>query len=250
MARYQLILAYDGTDFQGYQRQGNKRTVQSELEAVLKTIGWQGRTILSAGRTDAGVHASGQAVAFDLNWQHDQEDLLRALNAKLPADISARQISRVSDDFHPRFDAKARVYQYRIFFDENRDPLRERYAWRLWPRLHEEEMNKAASLLLGSHDFKSFGRPMKPGESTIRIVWSSTWQKISENQWQYEIKANAFLYHMVRRIVFLLVRCGQGRLKAGNLQLALRDGRKLTPGLAPAHGLFLSQIFYESSAQG
>lgn len=250
MARYQLILAYDGTDFQGYQRQGNKRTVQSELEAVLKAIGWQGRTVLSAGRTDAGVHASGQSVAFDLKWQHDQEDLLRALNAKLPADMAARQILRVSDDFHPRFDAKARVYQYRIFFDENRDPLRERFSWRLWPKLREEEMNKAALVLIGSHDFKSYGRPMKLGESTMRTVWSSTWLKLSEDQWQYEIKANAFLYHMVRRIVFLLVRCGQGRLESGEIALALNDGRTLPPGLAPASGLFLSKVFYELSSQG
>lgn len=249
MARYQLILAYDGTSFQGYQRQGSKRTVQGELEAVLKQIGWQGRAILSAGRTDTGVHASGQVVAFDLDWQHDLRDLQNALNAKLPGDISVRVITKAADGFHPRFDAAARVYQYRIFFDENRDPVRERYAWRVWPELEDAGIIKAAAVLIGSHDFKAFGRAMKPGESTLRMVWNSEWRVVGENERVYEIKANAFLYHMVRRIVYLLVQCGQGRLNPSDLEHALETGKTVTPGLAPANGLFLSNIFYESSSR-
>lgn len=250
MARYQLILAYDGTSFQGFQRQGSNRTVQGELEAVLRKIGWQGRVILSAGRTDTGVHASGQVVAFDLNWVHGLPDLQNALNAKLPEDISIRHIRETNEDFHPRFDAAARLYRYSLFYDENRDPLRERYSWRIWPQLNEEAIIKAAALLHGSHDFKSFGRAMKPGESTVRMVWNSEWTRMAANERQYEIKANAFLYHMVRRIVFLLVKCGQGNMDATEIEEALETGKKLKPGLAPPNGLVLSEIFYQPSEQG
>ncbi len=125
MAHYKLILAYDGTRFLGYQRQGERRTVQAELESALKNVGWQGRAVLSAGRTDTGVHATGQVAAFHLDWQHSMAELLRAINANLPEDVSAREISEAPEEFHPRFDAKARTYRYRIFVDEIRNPLRE-----------------------------------------------------------------------------------------------------------------------------
>ena len=106
MERYQLILAYDGTDFFGFQRQGNTRTVQQVVEKALSELGWQEETILFAGRTDSGVHASGQVVSFSLVWQHDDVDLVNALNAKLPADAAVRDITQVKAGFHPRYDAR------------------------------------------------------------------------------------------------------------------------------------------------
>ncbi|MCS6911316.1 MAG: tRNA pseudouridine(38-40) synthase TruA, partial [Anaerolineales bacterium] len=110
LARYRALVEYDGTDFLGFQRQAQGRTVQGELEHGLRRIGWRGTAVLAAGRTDAGVHAAGQVIAFDLEWQHGEAALLRALNANLPADVSVRSVEECRPDFHPRYSAKARRY--------------------------------------------------------------------------------------------------------------------------------------------
>ena len=118
MGRYQVILAYDGTDFNGFQRQASNkiRTVQGTVEAALRRIGWQGKSVLAAGRTDTGVHAFGQVITFDHEWKHSSEDLLAAINANLPQDVAARAVELAKPDFHPRFDAVARCYYYRGFY--------------------------------------------------------------------------------------------------------------------------------------
>ena len=147
MARYQVILAYDGTEFVGFQRQaqGKKsRTVQAAIETALRQIGWQGRAILAAGRTDTGVHAAGQVVAFDLDWSHGEQALLAALNANLPPDVAAQAAFERRADFHPRYDALSRSYRYSIFCRPLRDPLRERYAWRVWPAPELERLQASA----------------------------------------------------------------------------------------------------------
>src|SRR5512137_908139 len=128
MARYQIILAYDGTGLSGSQRQATARTAQSELEKALRQLGWQERSVLLAGRTDTGVHASGQVAAFDLEWNHPLDALVRALNSHLPAALAVSAAKIVPDDFHPRFDATSRRYCYRLFSQPVRAPLRERYA--------------------------------------------------------------------------------------------------------------------------
>src|SRR5512138_1708483 len=135
MARYQLTLAYDGTEFFGSQRQASKRTVQGELEKALTRIGWTGRSVILSGRTDTGVHATGQVAAVDLHWSHADSDLVRALNSTLPSDVAVWSAQVVDDKFHPRFDATSRCYQYRLFCQPIRDPIRERFSWRVWPSL-------------------------------------------------------------------------------------------------------------------
>ena len=115
MARYQVILAYDGTGFTGSQVQANSRTVQGELERALRNLGWSDRTVIMAGRTDTGVHATGQVAAFDFEWAHSADKLLGALNADLPSDLVVRSLFPASADFHPRFDAVSREYRYRVF---------------------------------------------------------------------------------------------------------------------------------------
>lgn len=249
MAHYKLILAYDGTRFLGYQRQGSKRTVQAEVEEALRGLGWNGRTVLSAGRTDTGVHASGQVIAFELEWVHQTVELHRALNANLPKDISVREVSETEGDFHPRFDAVSRVYTYQVFSDEFRDPNREVFAWRVWPAPDFHLLEMASGLILGQHDFSAFGSPMAKGESTERTVWGSRWEKVAENEWFYEIRANAFLYHMVRRTVFLLVRTGQGKIAAEDLVEAVQTGKKIMPGMAPPNGLTLTRVEYKAEKQ-
>jgi tRNA pseudouridine38-40 synthase len=163
MARYQIILTYDGTGFLGSQRQAGSRTVQIELEKALRKIGWQGKSILLAGRTDTGTHASGQVAAFDLDWVHGPNKLQDALNYNLPKDMSIREVKPAADHFHPRFEAVSRRYRYCLFCSPIRDPLRERYAWRIWPQV--SDLSPLASIWLGSHDFDLFGSPPRAGEA-------------------------------------------------------------------------------------
>lgn len=247
MVRYKAVLIYDGTQFFGFQRQSEQskiRTVQGEVETSLRKIGWNGRTILHAGRTDAGVHASGQVIAFDMDWKHTQERLLAALNFYLPVDIAARSIQEMNPAFHPRFDAESRIYQYRIFCHPVRHPLRERYAWRVWPELNTELLTLAASTLVGSHDFINFGRSMKPGGSTVRTVFNSKWN-FEGIGGIYEIEANAFLYHMVRRIVKILADIGQGKIRSEELMRELNGkSEKILQGIAPPQGLNLTRVVY------
>jgi tRNA pseudouridine38-40 synthase len=242
MARYQIKISYDGTGFTGSQRQLNSRTVQMELEKALSKINWTGRSVLLAGRTDTGVHASGQVAAFDLDWRHTLEDLTNALNAALPRDIAVDQLEIAADDFHPRFDATSRRYLYRLFCQKTRDPLRERFAWRVWPEV--ADLRPLAEVWLGEHDFSAFGSPPRPGNSTSRTVLASSWKKV-DNEWQFEIKANAFLYHMVRKIVHAQVLVGQGRIIKKDLIQALEKQTGLPSGLAPAHGLTLLEVSYD-----
>lgn len=248
MARYQLILAYDGTEFYGFQRQGDTRTVQGVIENALRELDWQEDSILFAGRTDTGVHANGQVISFLLNWRHEDADLGNALNARLPADAAVRNISKVKAEFHPRYEATSRSYVYRIYQAPDRHPMLDRYAWRIWPVLNADALAKAADLFLGRHDFAAFGRPMKPGSTTTREVFESCWKK-TEAGWEYTISANAFLYHMVRRLVFIQVETARSNLTLDALREGFDHPHLLNPGLAPAQGLSLDHVEYGNKAQ-
>jgi tRNA pseudouridine38-40 synthase len=242
--RFRVQLAYDGTDFSGSQFQLEQRTVQGELEEALRKIGWQGKRVLFAGRTDAGVHAAGQMVAFDLDWGHKEEELERAINAVLPPDIAAAKIRRTRDDFHPRYEALSRKYHYRILSSPVRDPLQERYCWRIWPELDLRLIRRESRYLLGSHDFQALGTPHKPEGSTIREIKRVRWLK-KGNSLVFEIVGNAFLYHMVRRIVMALVKIGEHKEPAGGIRDYLENpAGPSAQGLAPAQGLSLVKVEY------
>ena len=250
MARYQLILAYDGARLEGSQRQASgssssrpKRTAQGELENALRTLGWTGRSVLIAGRTDSGVHADGQSVALDLEWAHSPEDLRAALNANLPDDLAVREARVVRPDFHPRFDATSRRYRYTLFCDPIRNPVRERFAWRVWPAVEESLLHETASVFLGKHDFAAFGSPTSVNGSTVRTVMSAHWTGFA-TEWQFEVRADAFLYRMVRRLVFVQVMVAQKRITIEEVRQALKSQTKLRAGLAPAHGLSLVEVTY------
>ena len=261
MVRYQLTLAYDGTDFFGSQRQTNKRTVQGELEKALYKLGWTGRSVLISGRTDTGVHATGQIVAFDFDWSHSDNDLIRALNATLPADMAVHKVCMVNADFHPRFDATSRCYRYRLFCQPRRHPIRERFAWRIWPEINSELLASSAGLFLGTHDFSAFGSPTTPRGSTVRTVMKAEWTLALDGQdgWRFEVQANAFLYRMVRRLVFVQVAVARGKVSAEAIAHALAKqdstGRRsetlpsVAAGLAPAHGLTLVEVTYPNNIE-
>jgi tRNA pseudouridine38-40 synthase len=257
MERYQVILAYDGSHYKGFQRQVKDRSVQAVVEDALRKLGWNERSILAAGRTDTGVHAIGQVIAFELEWNHGCMDLQTAMNALLPSDVVAREVKQVCPGFHPRYDASWRKYFYRIYCQPVRQPLMESYAWRVWPEVEHSSLREAARPLVGKHDFGAFGRAPNAGGNTSRVVLSADWKQESPYL-IFEITAQAFLYHMVRRIVFTEVMIAQGLLTVDDLQEALEMGsdyaslvgqvqntaKRLVHGLAPAQGLILAEVNY------
>jgi len=250
MARYKLTLAYDGSGFVGSQRQTKQRTVQGELEKALREVGWTEHSVLIAGRTDTGVHATGQVASVDLDWSHPESDLLRALNAVLPTDIAVRSVEAVDAKFHPRFDATSRRYRYKVFCQSLRDPIREQFAWRV-PAITADKLADAAKQLIGTHDFSAFGSPTTPKGTTVRTVTKAEWTQTAEDEWHFEVQADAFLYRMVRRLVFVQVAFAQGKFP---VEVITRSLAKPAPagkrsgfpsGLAPAYGLTLVEVEYK-----
>jgi tRNA pseudouridine38-40 synthase len=230
--RYRATLAYDGTAYLGFQRQaGDATTIQGAV---------------GAGRTDTGVHATGQVIAFDVDWKHPDDALLRAINANLPGDIALQDI-RQHPGFHPRFDAQSRVYQYDIIQSECRQPLSRNRAWHIRAELDGTLMQQAAALLLGQHDFAAFGKPPQ-GENTIRLVMESVWSSDQARfgiSWRYRIEANAFLQHMVRRIVGTLAEVGRGAITVDDFKDAFFSADLSRTGpTAPPQGLVLEQVNY------
>jgi len=202
-----------------------------------------------AGRTDTGVHATGQVAAFDFEWTHSAEKLLWALNADLPADLVIKRLFPASADFHPRFDAASREYLYRVFFEPIRDPLREKFLWRTWPAVDEDALKRNASIFLGTHDFAAIGSRTTPKGTTVRTVTKAEWKKMPDGEWQFEVRADAFLYRMVRRLVFVQVSIAQGKCSVEKVQHALSKQGTLLAGLAPSHGLTLVEVTYGSHEQ-
>ncbi len=245
MARYQVKIAYDGSEFFGFQRQGTTRTVQLEIEKALQNIGWQGNSILAAGRTDTGVHASGQVIAFDLDWKHSDDALLKAMNANLPEDVAVHAVKVANEFFHPRYDAIIRCYHYRIYCQPYKDPLRDRYTWRVWPPVSLSDLQSAANELVGTHDFGAFGLPPRKGGHTIRTIFEAEW-KHEQEEMLFQVCANAFLYHMVRRIVFLQVKIAQGFWTIDQLRDGIHHQEDQMPGLAIPNGLNLVKVQYQN----
>lgn len=244
MPHFAAIVAYDGTDFLGFQRQAQARTVQGEIESALRRLGWLDNSILAAGRTDTGVHASGQVVAFALTWPHGQATLLKALNAHLPADVAVTSVTEVTPDFHPRYRATARRYRYTWHVAATRHPLWQRFAWRVWPEPDVPAMQTAANALLGTQDFAAFGSNPGPGSNTVRTVQLAAFSQAGAYLY-FDIQANAFLFRMVRSIVGALTLVGQRRLSVADFQALLASAnRALCPKPAPAHGLCLTDVFY------
>ncbi len=243
--RVRATIAYDGTSYHGFQRQSAERepTIQGELERALTRTSSGAVTVLGAGRTDAGVHASGQVVAFDVEWRHGLPDLQRALNAVLPDDIAVLEVGEAEADFHPRYRARSRAYRYTIHNALLRDPLHRLYALHLPDPLDVEAMRAAARYLIGEHDFAAFGQPTS-GESTVRAVYRA--EMGGQRPWiTIDLEANGFLYRMARSIVGTLIEVGRGKLTVERFAEILdsRDRSRAEATAAP-HGLCLTQVNY------
>ena len=244
MQRFRALIAYDGTHYFGFQRQRvGQVTIQSTLEDALSALADAPVTITGAGRTDSGVHALGQVISFDLAWRHGEEALRRALNVNLPADIVVKQVEITPPDFHPRFDARRRAYRYQIFNHPVRSPIHHRYSWHVSQPLDVSRMNAAAAILLGSHDFATFGLPPQ-GTNTVRELFQAHWQQETDLL-TFTIEANAFLYRMVRSLVGSLKLVGVGAWTEDTFATALhgRDHKYITT-VAPPNGLFLVSVTY------
>lgn len=242
--RVKAVIAYDGTDYHGFQRQSIERepTIQGALERALITIGQAG-IVLGAGRTDAGVHASGQVVACDVQWRHGVDDLQRALNAVLPGSLAVLELEQSADNFHPRFDAVSREYRYRLYQGRVRDPLRERFALHVPHALDAAAMQAASQALIGEHDFAAFGQPTI-GESTTRSMYRAG-VIAAEDQITIGLQANGFLYRMVRRIVGTLIAVGRSERSVAEFAaiLGAADPSRAAATIAP-NGLCLTKVNY------
>jgi tRNA pseudouridine38-40 synthase len=237
--RYRARVEYDGTGFAGFQAQPGRRTVQGELERALAHLN-EGRRIRvsAAGRTDAGVHATGQVIAFTWPGGLARQRLGPALGALLPRDVAIGPLRRVAADFDPRRAARRREYRYSIWTGP-RSPLRERTAFGLRERLDVEAMQAAADQLVGRHDFSAFGRAQHGAVRTIHVIRLRRRGHLVT----IDVIGDAFLRQMVRSIVAALIRIGMGRATAEDLANALRSpGRAFAGAVVPAHGLCLRRV--------
>ena len=246
MQRYKCIISYDGSGFSGYQVQPNKRTVQTELEAVLAKMHKGNPVKVSgSGRTDAGVHAKGQVIHFDSPLPIPEEKWEVALNSMLPEDISVRSVMIVDASFHARFDAVGKEYRYVLLLSSIRDPFQRNYAYRYPYQLNLATMREASKFFLGTHDFTSFCSAKTEVEDKIRII--ETIDFIMEgNLLTLRFVGNGFLYNMVRILVGTLLAVGSGDMKPEEIPVILeKKDRRFAGKTAPAHGLYLWKVFYK-----
>ena len=240
--RLLAIIEYDGTDFEGFQVQRGKRTVQGELERALHKITGEKIRVIGAGRTDTGVHAAGQGAHFDTVWKQSNQILQRALSAVLPNDLAVCSLVEVPPNFSARYSATSRVYRYTLLNQSLRAPLAERYALRVAEPLDVDAMDAAARLLIGQKDFGAFGTPPR-GDNTVRQVFRAQVERQGA-QVIVEIEANAFLYRMMRRIVGTLLLVGKGTMSIGEFGQVIEKRRRAGQAVPP-HGLCLVQVKYD-----
>jgi tRNA pseudouridine38-40 synthase len=245
MAHFRVTLAYDGTDFEGFQAQARGRTVQGVLETALATLhDDRSVRIAGAGRTDAGVHALGQVVCFHLDRDLDPSELLRALNGLLPADVRARAVAAADPGFHARRSAVSKHYRYELDTGPLQLPTRRRYAGHAPYALDRGRVVAAAGLFLGRHDFASLASAGGSVKTTVRTVTRSEVRFALETL-IYEVEADGFLRKMVRSMVGGLIAAGRGVLSVDALAEALRTrDRRTWPAPAEARGLTLVSIDY------
>lgn len=257
MPRYLLRVAYDGTDYVGWQRQASGVSIQQRLEEAATALSREPVTVVGAGRTDAGVHAIGQAAHFDLADPRPPDVVVKAMNARLPDDIRVREVRAVDDRTHARYSATGKTYRYRWLVSATGQPLLERYAWRVAPPIDVDAMTAAARRLVGRHDFAGFQSTGTDVSDTVRELTDAAVRVLpveapeslglsgDEALVELLISGTGFLRHMVRAIAGTLTDIGRGRWPVSRIDeiLAVRD-RSLAGPTAPAHGLTLVDVRY------
>jgi len=248
---FKITIAYDGTDFVGWQRQASGASIQGLLEDALRELDDRDVPVVGAGRTDAGVHALAQCASFTLTRTIAPDALVRAMNARLPESIRVIAAAAAAAGFNARFDARAKTYRYRIWNRDVLDPFERRYAWHLPGPLDVNAMTGAARAIEGRHDFAAFQASGSAVQATVRTVARSRVTHDRGALVLYEIAGDGFLRHMVRAIVGTLVEIGRGRRRGDSLRetIEARDRGAAGP-TAPAHGLFLVAVSYDEGSSG
>lgn len=244
MSRIKMIIEYDGSNYHGFQIQANARTIQAEIENSLYKLTGVRTSVISAGRTDTGVHAVGQVIAFDSDATIPPEKWRFALNSFLPPDIRVIHSQAVGPEFHPRFDALSKHYSYLIYRQEQGETFMRKYAWCNGENLDIPEMEKACHFFTGTHNFKSFcaaGSSVKNYERQVKTC-------VLYNKGPYlnmEVCASGFLYNMVRIIMGTLIEVGRGNYPAEHVKAIIAAQDRSQAGFtAPAQGLYLLQVDY------
>lgn len=241
---YRITLAYDGTNYSGWQFQPGHATIQGVLNVAVDKLEGAPVTLHAAGRTDSGVHAEGQVVSFRLTKNWDCWRLRSGLNGNLPQDVRVMEASPAADNFHARIYAKAKTYRYRIFTGEVMNPLWERYAWHHPYRLSAEKLIKDSQELIGMHDFTAFTTTECETRTRVRTVTDIQMEREGELLTLY-FRGEGFLRYQVRTMVGALVGINRGRLQTGSIaELIERRDRRLSGASAPARGLTLMKVEY------
>jgi len=252
LARFRLLVHYDGAGLHGWQLQPDVPTVQGEIEAVLERITGSRRTVVASGRTDTGVHATGQVAVVDLpadRWTAHR--LRRALNGLLPAGIWIQEARGSPPDFHPRFDARARTYRYRVGTSPlAASPFHRRWCWALGDELDLDLMSQGTARLPGDHSFEAFAKAGQPERGYRCTVQAAEWAPWDDLGWTFTITANRYLHHMVRYLVGTLVDIGRRRRSVADIAVLLagEDREVVTSPPAPPQGLFLTRVDYDDDA--
>lgn len=245
MANYKLLLQYEGTRYQGWQRQeSTENTIQGKLEALLSKMCQSPVEVQGSGRTDAGVHALAQVANVHMHTELSCGEILEYMNRYLPEDIGVLSVEEVQERFHSRLNAKGKTYCYRVINSDIPHVFLRRYAYELPGSLDVEAMRRAAACLCGTHDFKAFTSAKKGKKSTVRTIEGITIRQ-EEDVLTFTFKGNGFLYHMVRILMGTLLETGSGKRKPEEMAAIINSGDRARAGaLVPAKGLTLAEVRY------
>ncbi len=245
MKRVKLVVAYDGTNYQGWQIQKNGNTIEAELNRALRELTGEEIHVLGASRTDAGVHALGNVAVFDTQARMSADKFVYALNQHLPEDIRVQNSCEVPPDFHPRYQETVKTYEYRILNREFPLPSCRLDTYFTYYPLDERRMQRAADYLIGEHDFQSFCAAGAQVRSTVRTIYAATVERDGERI-TIRVTGNGFLYNMVRIIAGTLMKIGKGDWEPEQMEKILQARDRLQAGpTAPAKGLTLMEIRYK-----
>lgn len=251
MQNYKMVLCYDGGRYDGWQKQGNtENTIQARLEAILTEIAGVETEVFGSGRTDAGTHAMGQTANFRMDWKGTEAELLSAIQRRMPEDMGVLSLEKADPRFHARLSAKAKTYVYTIWLGEMPPVFWRKYSFWCPKGLDLEAMERAASVFLGSHDFKSFCANKRMKKSTVRTIYEIEMRQ-EGHALRIRYTGNGFLYQMVRILTGTLIEVGEGKKAPGEMEgiLAVQD-REKAGFTAPAKGLLLEKVYYEDWRKG
>jgi tRNA pseudouridine38-40 synthase len=247
MRTIKLTIAYDGTGYVGWQRQANGESIQGLIEEALSKIDNRAVTLHGAGRTDAGVHALAQVASARIACAHDPGRLLRALNANLPPAVRVFDVAVMPDEFHARFSATGKTYEYRIWNGAVVPPMLRLYNWHVPQRLDLALLRRASEAIAGEHDFGAFKGSRGVTHSSLRRMHVARWREAGDGSLVFEIAGNGFLRYMVRSLTGTLVEIGHGRRDPDDIARLLASGDRSAAGrTAPPEGLFLVKVEYHT----